>query len=319
MKFRSWMVCAVAVLTLCMNAPMLARLARSGFRLATSWRDEYRGTSETVDAARRMASSAKASGKSIAYCRSRNEGLTPIERSRILAMSWETAPFPVRNGLLSETIGTDAIVAAEHEPIIDSELRNNGYCIHDTDAGVNLWCRGDGWLIRARTTGHRHMSEVLSLMAMIAFLMCCYLVWRCEGIAVGLVGLSVVMFVVGGVMGLASTGLSLGMAALVIGCILLWKYRASCCHGHLTLTPFVVTRGGVLVMVALIIVYAPLALSHTFVTPNGLGTVGGRAKLMLMASGINHEFFTLPSHSGMIFNAEAQRRRATSATRRKLS
>ena len=141
MKFRGWMVCTVAVLTLCMNAPMLTRLARSGFRLATSWRAEYRGTSETVDTARRMASLAKASSKSIAYCRSCDEGLMPIERSRILAMSWESAPCPVRNGLLREIIGVDAIVAAENEPIIDSELKNNGYCIHDTEAGVNLWCR----------------------------------------------------------------------------------------------------------------------------------------------------------------------------------
>lgn len=292
MKFRGWMVCTVAVLTLCMNAPMLTRLARSGFRLATSWRAEYRGTSETVDTARRMASLAKASGKSIAYCCSCDEGLMPIERSRILAMSWETAPCPVRNGLLREIIGVDAIVAAEHEPIIDSELRNNGYCIHDSGAGVNLWCRGDGWRTSAEQTGYRHVSEVLSLTAMIAFLMCCYLAGRCEGVAVGLVGLSVVKFVVGGVMGFASTGLSLCMAAFVIGCILLWKYRVSCCHGRLTLSPFVVTGGGALVMVALIIVYAPLAFSHTFVAPNGLGTVGGRAKLMFMAGGINDGFFT---------------------------
>ena len=289
------MVCAVAVLTLCMNVPTLDRLARSGFRLATSWRFGYRGTSETVDAARRMAALAKASGKSIAYCRTREEGLIPIERSRVLAMSWETAPCPVRNGLLHEMVGADAIVAAEYEPLLDSELRKNGYYVYESAAGINLWCRGDGWKSCQEQVECGHISEALSLAAIIAFLVCCYFVCRCEGVVIGLVGLSVAEFVIGGVMGFASSDLSLFAAVIVIGCILLCKCRASCCRERPNSTPFAVSGGGVSVMSALVIMYASLALSHTFVAPNGLGTVGGRAKLMLLSGGINGGFFTDPA------------------------
>ena len=192
MKCRVWMVCAVAALTLCMNAPALGRLAQSGFRLATSWRSSYRGTSETVDAARRMAALAKANGKSIAYCRSRGGGLLPIERSRVLAMSWETAPYPARNGSLLEIIGADAIVAAEYEPIIDSELRGHGYSIRDSGGGVNLWCRGDDWKDHpAQQDRCGYISEIFSLSALAAFLTCCFFVCRCEGVIIGSFGCDV--------------------------------------------------------------------------------------------------------------------------------
>lgn len=293
MKCRVWMVCAVAALTLCMNAPALGRLARSGFRLATSWRSSYRGTSETVDTVRRMAALAKASGKSIAYCRSRGNWLLPIERSRVLAMSWETAPCPVRNGSLLEIIGADAIVAAEYEPIIDSELRGHGYSVRDSGGGVNLWCRGDGWKdYPAQQSRCGYISEIFSLSALAVLLTCCFFVCRCEGVVVGLLGISVVMFVVGGVMGFVSLSSSLSVAAIVVGCLLLWKRHVTCCRRGFVPTAFVFTGRQVMVTVILAIIYALLALSHTFVAPNGLGTVGGRARLMFLAGGINDGFYT---------------------------
>lgn len=292
MKCRVWMVCAVAALTLCMNAPTLGRLARSGFRLATSWRSSYRGTSETVDAVRRMAALAKANGKSIAYCRSRGDGLLPIERSRVLAMSWETAPYPACNGLLPEIIGADAIVAAEFEPIIDSELRDHGYSIRESGGGVNLWCRGGDWKDHpVQQGGSGSISEIFSLSALVALLTCCFFVCRCEGVVIGLSSLSVVMFVVGGMMGFVSLCSSLSVAAIVVVCLLLWKRHVTCCGGGFDPTAFTFTRRQVTVAGILAIIYASLALSHTFAAPNGLGTVGGRAKMMFLAGGINDGFY----------------------------
>ena len=296
MKCRYWFVGTLAVLTLCMNAPALVRLARSGYHLATSWQSGYRSTGETVDAARRMAALAKANGRSVAYCRSREDGLLPIERSRILAMSWETAPNPVRNGLLRETIGTGAIVVAEFEPVIESELRNHGYGIRDSGGGVNLWCRGEEWTTCPVQENRGCWNEVLALSALVAFLACCHFMSGCEGAVAGISVLSVVMYILGGVLGLVSPWSSLAAVLIAMGFVLLWKSHVSCCFGRLSSTPAVVAGGGtLLVMVASIILYASLALAHTFVAPNGLGTVGGRAKLMFLSGGIGEGFFTDPA------------------------
>ena len=43
------------------------------------------------------------------------------------------------------------------------------------------------------------------------------------------------------------------------------------------------------------IVYAAFALTHTFVAPTGLGTVGGKAKLLFLSKGFPYGFFTEPS------------------------
>jgi len=295
MKCRYWFVGTLAVLTLCMNAPALMRLARSGCRLATSWQSGYRSTGETVDAARRMAALVKANGRSIAYCRSREDGLLPIERSRILAMSWENAPYPIRNGSLRETIGVDAIVAAEHEPVIESELRNHGYRLRDSGGGVNLWCRGEDLKAHPVRVNRGYMRELLSLSVLVAFLACCCFASGCEGAVVGMAMLSVVMYVVGGVLGFVSAASSLVVALVAMGCILLWRLRVTDRHERLSSTPFTVIGGRGLLTVALVLIYASLALSHTFVAPNGLGTVGGRAKLMFLAAGIPDGFFVDPA------------------------
>jgi hypothetical protein len=46
------------------------------------------------------------------------------------------------------------------------------------------------------------------------------------------------------------------------------------------------------IALALFLFYAFLTLSHTFVTPNGLGVFGGKAKLLYLSAGIPAEFFT---------------------------
>ena len=49
------------------------------------------------------------------------------------------------------------------------------------------------------------------------------------------------------------------------------------------------------VSICIFIVYAVLALTHTFVAPTGLGTVGGKAKLLFLSIGFPRGFFADPS------------------------
>ena len=116
-----WIVTVIAISSLALNAPALTRIMRSGCRMATSWQDGFRSTGEQVDAARRMAAKAKANGKSVGCCCSCEKGLLPIERSRILAMSWVAMPDCVPFGPMRDMIGKDAIVVAEYDPVADKE------------------------------------------------------------------------------------------------------------------------------------------------------------------------------------------------------
>ena len=142
MSRSRWGIVVLAALALAPNVPALTRLARSGCRMASSWRDGFRSASEQVDAARRMAACVHDDGKSVAYCQISPRGLFPIERSRVLAMSWATMPEPVRSGDPATVVGSDAIVVTEFEPKTEKRLSADGYAAVASGGGVNLWVRG---------------------------------------------------------------------------------------------------------------------------------------------------------------------------------
>ena len=145
MKFRDGLLVGLAVATVACALPQNVRLVHRGVRLATSWRDGFRSTGEYVDAARRMAARAQASGKSVAYCCSRGHELLPVDRSRVLAMSWATAPKPVKFGSVPELTESDAIVAPSDSSRARAELPAQGYRILDSGGGLHLWARGSDW------------------------------------------------------------------------------------------------------------------------------------------------------------------------------
>ncbi len=284
MKVCNLILCIVVILTLLLNAPLLMRLERNSYRMATSWQDGFRGTSETVDTPRRMAALAKANNKTIAYYRLSQKGLLPIERSRLLTMSWETLPHSIMSGTLQDVLGFDAIVAAEYDPIIERELTSCGYRVEKSSGGVNLWVTGEKWTTEALPTKHKWIVEFLSVVAFIVFIICCYFLCRSEGVVIAMTSLSGLMFLTSSLFCHVSVILSLLLATLVL--CSLFKVRS------LGSTLVQITRCSFVVTVLLIIIYLTFALSHTFIAPNGLGTVGGKAKLIFLSSGLPENFFT---------------------------
>ncbi len=285
MKFRDGLLVGLAVATVACALPQDARLVRRGVRLATSWRDGFRSTGEYVDAARRMAARAQTSGKSVAYCCSRGHELLPVDRSRVLAMSWATTPKPVKFGPVPELTETDAIVAPSDSSLAHAELSAQGYRILDSGGGLHLWVKGTDWTSSSSTGSPARpwRGELVPTLALGLAVAALVAVGGFEGLVWGLLALSVSMFL--SAAGLHWTGWTCAAVSLAVALGLAARMPASAKRGR---------RRWPCVGVAtcLFVVYGTLALTHTFVAPNGLGTVGGKAKLLLLSAGFPTGFFT---------------------------
>ncbi len=295
---RNTVFLALALATLfCSITPMM-RLLRNGCRMATSWRCGFRSTGEYVDAARRMAMCSLARGKTIAYCCQREDGLLPVERSRILAMSWAAAPNPVLYGPVAELMSSDSIVCSAYEPICEQRLEEHGYVISDTAGGMRLWEKdssANGLDAEMRFS----VAEVFSVLAFVLLLLLLYWLGGWDGVAVGVGTVSVFEFLIATGLGMVHWGGALGGAFLAF-LLAFWVCRhivvrrhtsnerdIDCCGGD----GFARRRYCQVLFVIVLLAYSTIALTHTFVAPNGLGTVGGKAKLLFMAEGFPVGFF----------------------------
>lgn len=290
-----------AVLTLILNANSVARLYQHGFSSEHAWSYGFRGASENVDAARRMTVRACAAGGAVAYCPPYDGWLTPVDRSRILAMSWETAPLPVTYGRASEFRGCDYVVSSAHG--VEDEMRNglgDQYHIVDTDGGLNLWSRAKkDYLPRMGEMLTHTFGGIVATAVLAAFVGLLFCVGRAEGVVFG-VGLSTVLTFVQAIC-LQSIDPVWHALVLASSFAVVWILRRI---GILRGAASVSTLRGngqreravcVCLGVALLCAYGVLTLTHTFVAPNGLGTVGGKARLMLLARGFPPGFFVDPT------------------------
>lgn len=284
MKLRDWLLVGLAVATVACALPQDVRLVRRGVRLATSWRDGFRSTGEYVDAARRMAARAQASGKTISYCCSRGNDLLPVDRSRVLAMSWATAPCPVKFGAVSELTETDAIVAPSDSSRAAVELPARRYRVLDSDGGLHLWARGTDWFPSSIQSPPRPWhGECVSTVALGLAVVVFVAIGGFEGLVWGLLALSVSMFL--SVAGLQWVDWASAIVCIVIAFgLVAWLSSSAKGIRNLKFSLGVVT--------CFFAATGALALTHTFVAPNGLGTVGGKAKLLLLSAGFPTGFFT---------------------------
>ena len=284
MKLRDWLGVGLAVATVACALPQNVRLVRRGVRLATSWRDGFRGTGEYVDAARRMAAWAQESGKTVAYCCSRGNDLLPVGRSRVLAMSWAAAPQPVKFGAVSELTETDAIVAPSDSSQAAVELPTRGYRVLDSGGGLYLWARGTDWLPSSIQSPPRPWrGECVPTLALGLVVVVFVAIGGFEGLVWGLLALSVSMF-------LSVAGLHWVDWASAIVCIVIAlgfvAWLSSSAKGIRN------QKFCLGVAACFFTATGALALTHTFVAPNGLGTVGGKARLLLLSAGLPTGFFT---------------------------
>ena len=172
--------------------------------------------------------------------------LSPVDRSRILAVSWERAPSPLAavDGK-SDLKSVDCVISSYWHPRQAAErLENCGFSVVSTNEYTKTWRRGGTTVPEPSGPGSAvsPYREVASLVAELAL----YLV---------------------------------------------------CCRFLLCLKPGEGGWAALVSSVVVAVVLGSVALSHPLLAPNGLGTYGGKAKLLFESGSIPGEF--LASAGGM--------------------
>ncbi|MBR3921765.1 MAG: hypothetical protein IKJ45_01505 [Kiritimatiellae bacterium] len=270
--------------------------------MAHTWRDGYRSTGEHVDAARRMVARARSCGKSVAYCQPYEDRLTPVDRSRILSMSWETAPRPVKCGSVAELRGCDAIVASAYGLDLGTDDKlGPRYHVVDSAGGLSLWVKDAEKLpFRERLATASSWGGSLSVLFLFALVGLFFLAGGYEGVVLGVAVVSICAFLqVAFLHSVDGYGFVVMAVLTVLG---VWRLRNKRIEDH-EVSASVRLVGGKTdrwfcgaAVTLLFCAYSALALTHTFVSPNGLGTVGGKARVLLLSRGFPFGFFVDPAY-----------------------
>lgn len=301
MRFPEWAVAVLAALTVAGNAMGIVRFGESAAYMARTWTRGFRSTGEHVDAARRMAENAVSQGWSIAYCQPYEDRITSVDRSRILAMSWATAPCPVPYGDAVKLRGYDAVVASAYGFDFNSAAGlDELYRVVDFGGGLALWAKEPVELFPA---GRMPPLDVvfhglLATAALLTIVLVLILIRGMKCAIMGICAISIMEFL----QVVCLHNIDRMWAGLVVMIVLAGAY---CLNGVGGLRSRVLIGGlrnglqnrhwaWIGAVVFIFSMYAVLALSHTFVAPTGLGTVGGKAKLMLLSKGFPRGFFTDP-------------------------
>lgn len=295
MNFRRWLFVLLSVVTIGANSESVLRLVQNAIFKVSSSKFDFCSTGGSVDDARHMAAMAYSSCVRVAYCIADGRSLQPLDRSLVLAMSWETAPWPIIYGAAGEVKGAKAIVAFKNAVGVETEIAPE-YYLADSSGGVSLWTSTPSSISNCSTSGLDIERECEITAALLAILALGMLLGGLEGGIMSIVTVSVlsllqvgafhsvspVAFVIAFVVSLLIVGLAIKVCHFKLSCEL--EVQSGCFGTQIKL---------VIVTVA-VVVYAALALTHTFVAPNGLGTVGGRARLMLLSRGFPDSFFVDP-------------------------
>lgn len=174
-------------------------------------------------------------------------GITPIERSRLVAMTWERAPAPIATVAAKDDLKeVDVVLASRWVSRPAQEwLKAAGFSVSATNEFVSTWS-GAETVGRDEEVGAPRVSRAREILALA-------------------VELALMLFAV--------------VLVSPLGNIGKWQFAAS---------------------VAVVMAMGVVALSHPLLAPNGLGTYGGRARLLYECGGIPSAF--LESAGGSVLH-----------------
>ena len=314
MRLGKWALALMAAATLAGNGEALYRLAVNAVFLRRSWQSSgsYRSSGDHLDLPRGMVERHVAPDASVYFVCIHSNRLLAVERSQHLAVSWAIGPTPVRFGYDPGIGDADAVLGCAYGPGPEFEsagLDPDAFEEIDEGGGIVLWMRRD----RSKPTSARR-ADVPSPLRELAGLAAPLLVSVVGAMAAGWPGalFGLLLFSIGmAIPPLAgcrpSPGFVMAVSALCLAVSagpatrrgmrnrLKAGQRAEggglmpACRAFLSRK--MVWRA-VAAGLGFAAVAAALTLSHTFMTPNGLGVSGGRAKLLYLAGGIPDGFFT---------------------------
>ena len=296
-----WLFLLLAAATLAGNYDALNRLAKNSGYLRSTWGGRgYRSAGDHVDLPRSMVERHVAKGSDVFFVCGKDGGLRPVERSQHIAMSWAACPDPVRYGGASDIGDADAILITKYGPGPDfatAGLDPGDFEKVDEWGGLTLWMKKEWQPPPESPVPPPSPVRELAGLAAPAFATAASAAaagWT--GALLGLLMFSVMMAVPPLAGFQPSPLFAVAVSALcpaVVWFLRNWLRKAGeGCHCPHSATlgcswGFALAAGLLFALLA-----GGLALSHTFVAPNGLGVSGGRAKLMYTAGGIPPEFFT---------------------------
>ena len=293
-RFASLVLLLTAIASFSLNFSSVRLLYHDSLDWIRQWNGvPPRGTRLIADLPRQMVERYLPVSTNLYYVGIAGETLRPFERSTCLAISWPLLPSGLRFGRARHTNRADMVLTCASVPdysLTDEGFPLDGYSQVDRTEWNVLWCRNEKLqeVNALRQKGMRKSAEPLQ--------------WWREAIGLSFV---VLLFLVGWIV-----GSFLGVLLFVYLFSIVWfcLFQAGWWSAPISLiVAFVVALGlllcavncrsrmygsrdlgekgrkcwhlwivGGLVMLATTV----LALSHPYMTPNGLGVVGGRAKLM---------------------------------------
>lgn len=303
LKVGSWIALLLGIATLAGNGEALLRLARNAAWLRGSWQGRsHRSSGDYIDLPRQMVERHVAPDASVFFACIHSNQLLAVERSQHLAASWAMCPTPVPFGYDPAIGDADAVLACAYGPGPEFEsagLDPDAFEKIDEDGGRALWLRRDRAMPPAsagRVDAPSPVRELAGLAAPLLVATAGALTAGWGGALFGLLLFSIGM-AIPPLAGFRPSPLFVVAASAL--CIAgargsrRWLRDAPAASDDDARRRRLAVAAGLLFAV----LAGALALSHTFVAPNGPGVSGGRAKLLYLSSGVPDGFFTDPARS----------------------
>lgn len=276
------------------NSPSLRQRIQLAVKNYGRWDSRgFNGMGDYLQARREAVRSFLPQGESLYLYVPDGKSLASTQRSMHIAMAWEAMPDKVCYG------GTNGISNAKY--IVTSVYKGSLPVKDGTFLALNKSAHGTIWgrASIASTKPPRQAlpvarwRELLGLAAPCLVMLGGAVAGGWSGLAVGLLLFTLCM-AVPPLLGFAPSFLFVsGAGALsVMGARLATRQQRQHVAQHLRPHRLNKTIIAGLIGFSLFIFYTFLTLSHTFMTPNGLGVFGGKAKLLSLSGGIPPGFFT---------------------------
>lgn len=285
-----WLLLVLAALTFSLNSKEFLRYCKIHVFFGETWDGfPFRGTTLFADEARRELSHYDTPGGVYLLLSNPADGILPIERPLLHALSWSVIPQKVRSGCLSDVAGEDAVVSlfsSEEPDFTAAGLSHRGFHRISKDGGVGVWLSSTSKRkMCGSIIGKNHWREAASVLV---FLVCGTLAFRkgrFPSTAYYLLFFSLLMIFPPALHIRPSAFYSL--AAMALSCHVSGRFG---CGTMETLNPLHESARATISLL-----YAAfsigLILTHTFFSPNGLAVYGGKAKCLFESSGCSQDFF----------------------------
>lgn len=284
----------IAVATAVGNSPSLRQRIQLAVKNYGRWDSQgFNGMGGYLQARREAVRSFLPQGETLYFYVPDGKTLSSPQRSMHIAMAWEAMPDKVCYGGTNEISKADYIVTSVYKgelPVMDGIF----LALRKSDHG-SIWRRASTASTKPprQTVPVARWRELLGLAAPCLVMIGGAAAGGWVGLAVGLLLFTLCM-AVPPLLGVSPSCIFVAGSVIcsVMGARLATRQQRQKDMPHPVLLTLNTTIIVGLIVLVLFLFYAFLTLSHTFVTPNGLGVFGGKAKLLYLSGGIPPGYFT---------------------------